>query len=239
MEIVVVGTGNVATHLAPALQRAGHVVHVVPSRGIVQLPHAELYVVAVKDDALPAVVAQMRRLASAPIVHTAGSVPASVADGVLYPMQTFSKARAVDFSSVHFFIEAATPALQDLLQAVAASVVGPRQVHQLDSEGRKRLHLAAVFACNFVNHCCTLAADVLRPAGVAFDVVLPLLDETVAKLHQMAPAQAQTGPAARHDQSVMQAHCQLLAEQPHMQHIYNMLSQSIENYTKNDQLRPD
>lgn len=213
---------------------------------------ADVYLFAVTDSSLPLLAQQLGALLrrhgaqdASVFLHTAGSIGMSVFQsctahyGVLYPMQTFSKARAVDFSSVHFFIEAATPALQDLLQAVAASVVGPRQVHQLDSEGRKRLHLAAVFACNFVNHCCTLAADVLRPAGVAFDVVLPLLDETVAKLHQMAPAQAQTGPAARHDQSVMQAHCQLLAEQPHMQHIYNMLSQSIENYTKNDQLRPD
>ena len=229
MDICIVGTGNVSTHLAPALQRAGHAVAVTRSRNLSALPPAALYIVAVKDDALPEVVTRMRSLTDAPIVHTAGSVSGAVVDGVLYPMQTFSKARAVDFASVHFFIEAGSPTVLAALRTVAESIVGPAQVHELDSEGRKRLHLAAVFACNFVNHCCTMAEDVLRPAGISFDVMLPLLDETVAKLHQLTPRQAQTGPAIRNDETVMNAHSQLLADRPDLQAIYDQLSASIRN----------
>lgn len=227
MDLCIVGTGNVSAHLAPALQQAGHNVVVTPSRNLSALPPAALYIVAVKDDALPGVVTRMRKLTKAPIVHTAGSVSGSVADGVLYPMQTFSKARAVDFASVHFFIEAGSSAVLEALRTVAESVVSPAQVHELDSEGRKRLHLAAVFACNFVNHCCTMAEEVLRPAGISFDVMLPLLDETVAKLHQLPPQQAQTGPAIRNDESVMEAHSQLLADRPDLQAIYRAMSDSI------------
>ena len=227
MKIVVVGTGNVASHLTPALCRAGFDAEMVPSRNIERLPAAQLYVVAVRDDALDAVVAQMRPLASGPIVHTAGSKAASAADGVLYPMQTFTKGRAVDFSTVHFFVEAESASVLGLLEQVAAAVGTPAHVHRLDSEGRRRLHLAAVFACNFVNHCCALAEDVLRPLGLPFDVMLPLLDETVSKLHHLPPREAQTGPAIRHDHTVLAAHHHLLSQQPRLQAIYDQLSASI------------
>ena len=227
MDLCIVGTGNVSAHLAPALQRAGHAVVVTQSRNLMALPPAALYIVAVKDDALPEVVALMRTLTKAPIVHTAGSVPGTAADGVLYPMQTFSKSRPVDFASVHFFIEAGSSAVMEALRTIAESLVGTSQVHELDSAGRKRLHLAAVFACNFVNHCCTMAEEVLRPVGIPFDVMLPLLDETVAKLHQLTPRQAQTGPAIRNDETVMAAHSQLLADRPDLQAIYRAMSDNI------------
>ena len=245
-----------ASHLTPALSRAGYDAEMVGSRDIRILPAADLYVVAVRDDALESVIGRMRQLTTSPIVHTAGSKPASLADGVLYPMQTFSKARPVDFSTVHFFIEAASPALLALLREVSERIVASSErlplqrdeseavanrvhesnveavsghVHELDSEGRKRLHLAAVFACNFANHCCTLAEEVLRPLGLPFEVMLPLLDETVAKLHHLSPHEAQTGPAIRHDESVMATHRDLLASQPQLQALYDLLSTSIQN----------
>lgn len=201
----------------------------VGSRNLSSLPEAELYVVAVADDALESVVIRMRRLTDGPIVHTAGSKPATLADGVLYPMQTFTKGRVVDFATVHFFVEASSPSISALVHEVATSVAAPGHVHELDSEGRRRLHLSAVFACNFSNHCCALAEELLRPLGLTFEVLLPLMDETVAKLHQLSPREAQTGPAVRFDQSVMAAHHNLLASVPRLQVIYDMLSASIQD----------
>ena len=95
---------------------------------------------------------------------------------------------------------------------------------------RRRLHLAAVFACNFTNHCCTLADDVLADAGLDFSVLLPLVDETIAKLHQLPPAQAQTGPAIRHDENVLGLQRAMLSDRPDLQEIYSLLSKSIQQY---------
>ena len=225
--IVVVGTGRVASQLAPALEKAGYDVVLQPSRHIVSVPQADLYVVAVKDDALESVVGRLRELTEAPIVHTAGSISASVADGVLYPMQTFSNGREVDFRQIHFFIEASSPEVSDQLRRVAGRLSADDHVHELDSAHRRYLHLAAVFSCNFVNHCCTLAEHVLGTVGLPFDIMLPLLDETVAKLHGMSPLAAQTGPAVRQDENVMASQQALLSGEPQMQDIYRLMSQSI------------
>ena len=148
--------------------------------------------------------------------------------GVFYPMQTFSKERAVDFSQVHFFVEAALESDVALLTSLASALTGDEQlVHPSTSAMRRRLHLAAVFACNFVNHCCTLSDELLAESGLDFSVMLPLLDETVAKLHELPPAAAQTGPAVRRDENVMGMQKAMLADRPDLQRIYSLLSESI------------
>ena len=100
-------------------------------------------------------------------------------------------------------------------------------VTQADSNERRYLHLAAVFACNFSNHCYALAAEILARHGMAFDALLPLIEETAQKVRTMHPRDAQTGPAVRFDENVIQAQLQLLADQPHLQELYMQLSQSI------------
>jgi predicted short-subunit dehydrogenase-like oxidoreductase (DUF2520 family) len=107
-------------------------------------------------------------------------------------------------------------------------------IYQLDSEGRKQLHLAAVFACNFVNHCYALSAEVLEAKGLPFSVMLPLVDETARKVHELAPRNAQTGPAVRGDQNVMQMQAAMLAGQPDVQHIYEVLSNDIQRLADYD-----
>jgi predicted short-subunit dehydrogenase-like oxidoreductase (DUF2520 family) len=116
--------------------------------------------------------------------------------------------------------------------ALASSVSD--NVRELNSDDRRFLHLAAVFACNFPNHCYALAADILERHGVSFDVLLPLIDETARKVHSLHPRQAQTGPAVRYDENVINAQLQLLADEPLKQQVYDLMSKSIHH----DQLRP-
>ena len=96
----------------------------------------------------------------------------------------------------------------------------------LDSDRRRLLHLAAVFACNFVNHCYAEASLLAAQAGIPFHVLLPLIDETAAKVHELTPQEAQTGPAVRYDRGVMQRQEALLAD-PVCQTVYRALSARI------------
>ena len=114
------------------------------------------------------------------------------------------------------------------LQTLAASISG--SVYELTTEERKYLHLAAVFACNFANHCYDMAASVLEQHGLPFSVMLPLIDETARKVHDLHPRQAQTGPAVRYDENVIRMQTALLTGSPELQHIYEILSQNIHQY---------
>ena len=239
-----------ATQFAKALCAKGHTIAAVFSRtmesatalskavggfatdSIAALPlDADAYIIAVKDSVLPALIAQLREGREArPMFHTAGSVPMSVFEGVrhhgvIYPMQTFSKECDVDFTHLPFFIEANDDESLQVATELATSVSD--NVRQLSSEERRYLHLAAVFACNFSNHCYTLAADILEQHGVPFDVLLPLIDETTQKAHTLHPRDAQTGPAVRYDENVIAAQLQLLDDEPLMQKVYNVMSRSI------------
>jgi predicted short-subunit dehydrogenase-like oxidoreductase (DUF2520 family) len=153
--------------------------------------------------------------------------------GVFYPMQTFSKEKAVDFSRVHIFIEGRDAGTLDLARKVAETLSA--NVHELNSSERRYLHLAAVFACNFANHCYALSAQILEAHGLPFESMLPLIRETAEKVETVHPREAQTGPAARRDENVMDAQKALLADNPQMQQIYDIMSKSIiETLNSND-----
>ena len=252
--IVFIGAGNLATNLAKALYRKGFRIVQIYSRteesarnlaekveaefttdlGDIN-PYARLYIVSLKDSAftelLPGIVAGKRK--ESLLVHTAGSLPMSVWEGyaeyygVFYPMQTFSKQREVDFREIPFFIEASTPEDTELLKAVAATL--SERVYEADSEQRKSLHLAAVFTCNFTNHMYALAADLLEKYHLPFDVMLPLIDETARKVHELKPKAAQTGPAIRYDENVINNHLGMLSDDVEMQRLYELISRSIFN----------
>lgn len=200
---------------------------------------ADVYIFAVTDSSLPALAegvgASLRRqnvaADSYAFLHTAGSVSMSVFTdcaahyGVFYPMQTFSKGRRVSLFEVPFFIEGNDDHTMQTAQSLAQTVSS--KVYALSSEGRKHLHLAAVFACNFANHCYQLSAELLEKHHIPFEVMLPLIDETAAKVHSLPPVEAQTGPAVRFDRGVMQAQLQLLADSDFHARIYDLMSQSI------------
>ena len=251
MKIVLIGAGNLATNLGVALKKAGHDVMQVYNRTMESaillanrlecactndvdkiLHGADVYIVSIKDDALESVVPKIcKGREESLFAHTAGSMPMDVFKGfarhygVLYPMQTFSKSKSVDFNEIPCFVEAESEDSLNVLKTLCASI--SNRVIEMTSENRKYLHLAAVFACNFANHCYTIAADVLEKHGIPFDVMLPLIDETAEKVHSLPPQQAQTGPAVRYDKNVMDKHLALLNENGNYEEIYKIMSKSI------------
>lgn len=212
---------------------AGHEVVSVNSRTLEALPReADVFVIAVKDAALAEVIrAATKGREGQLFVHTAGSMPLSlfagcaIHYGVFYPMQTFSKERSVSFANIPIFLETSDKQSMVVLRALAESITD--SVYELNSEERKYLHLAAVFACNFANHCYALAAKILEQHGLPFSVMLPLIDETARKVHELHPRDAQTGPAVRYDENVILMQSRLLAGSPVMQQLYELLSRSI------------
>ena len=244
MTIALIGRGRLATNLLPALRQAGHEVTSINSRTLEDLPlKADVYVISVKDNALQEVIRQATKGREEQLfVHTAGSMPMDVFKGytnrygVLYPMQTFSKERQVDFGEIPLFLEASDSETLATLRVLADSV--SQHVYELSSEERKYLHLAAVFACNFANHCYALSAEALAHVHLPFDVMLPLIDETARKVHELHPLDAQTGPAVRYDENVIRMQSALI-EDPLMREIYERISQSIHEKANNshDSLR--
>lgn len=256
MKIVLIGAGNLATHLGKALHAAGNDMVQVFSRTMQSAEtlaslldaepltdmaqvcdDADVYIFSVKDSALEQLISQLcgeEQLFGKEkkvFLHTAGSMPMSVFRGkalhygVLYPMQTFSKQREVDFSIIPCFIEANDEFALKQIEGLAGQI--SHRVFQLSSEDRKYLHLSAVFACNFANHCYAASQELLQQHGIPFDVMLPLIDETAAKVHGMTPKEAQTGPAVRYDENVIGKQIQLLENQPYFQKIYDCMSKSI------------
>lgn len=250
MKIVLIGAGNLATHLGKALHAAGHDMVQVFSRTMQSAEtlaslldaepltdmaqvrdDADVYIFSVKDSALEQLISQLCGDEKKVFLHTAGSMPMSVFRGmalhygVLYPMQTFSKQREVDFSIIPCFIEANDEFALKQIEGLAGQI--SHRVYQLSSEDRKYLHLSAVFACNFANHCYAASQELLQQHGIPFDVMLPLIDETAAKVHGMTPKEAQTGPAVRYDENVIGKQIRLLENQPYFQKIYDCMSKSI------------
>ena len=250
-KVVLIGAGNVATHLGDALLRAGYQILQVYSRTEVSAStlskrlgtsyttslddlrcDADVYIVALKDDVLqelaPLIVKGRER---ALFVHTAGSIPMQIWEGianrygVLYPMQTFSKQRKVDWNEVSVFVEALQEQDLEMLKELANNLTP--KVYEATSEQRKSLHIAAVFACNFSNHMYTLCDLLLSRQGLPFEVMLPLIDETTRKIHQLRPKDAQTGPAIRYDVNVMNKHLEMLETDKSIQEIYRIISKSI------------
>jgi len=251
MRIVLIGAGRLATNLGLSLLRAGHEIVCVYSRTMASaktlseriggqpvdkaedLPMgADAYIISIKDSALAGMIpAVTKGRESQVFMHTAGSMPMEMFKGmahhygVFYPMQSFSKERLVDFAEIPTFIEANDAKAMGVIRLLAESV--SERVRELSSDDRQYLHLAAVFACNFTNHCYAMAAEILEEHGMGFDVMLPLIDETARKVHQLHPLQAQTGPAVRYDENVIRHQAQLLQSHPVMKDLYERMSLHI------------
>lgn len=251
---VVIGSGNVASTIAPALERAGAidvcaVYSPTPGHAMTlasQLCNAKaltspdevpadagFYLVAVNDDAIAELPLELAPNPEALWVHTSGGVDASVLAplsdryGVFYPLQTFSKGVAVDLKRVPVFIEARENADVELLRKMASTITP--KVYEANGEMRCKMHAAAVFACNFTNHLWAMADDILRrETGTDLAVLHPLLEETLRKAIERCPADVQTGPAARGDRGVIDKHASLLKADE--AEIYRLLSEKIISY---------
>jgi predicted short-subunit dehydrogenase-like oxidoreductase (DUF2520 family) len=145
--------------------------------------------------------------------------------GVFYPLQTFSRQKAVNVSEIPFFIEGSDDEVTTLLMSLAERLTD--KVYKADSKQRATLHIAAVFACNFANHLWGISADILAQSGYSFDVFKPLLQETLRKAFEMGPTAAQTGPAKRGDMNVINGHLAKLDGDRH--ELYELITKMILN----------
>ncbi len=195
-------------------------------------PDADWLLLAVRDDAIGEVAAGLAPyVGQALATHTSGATPGTVLAphfrrfGVFYPLQSFSSEREPDWSTIPLCVDAVDPSDLIFLEKMAIQL-GAR-AWRINDEQRAALHVAAVFANNFVNHCYTVAEQLLAEKGLPFELLYPLMTETLAKALAHSPAQMQTGPARRGDQATLQRHLDLLAEHPEWQAMYNIISQSI------------
>lgn len=256
--IVLLGAGNVAHHLAPALLNAGMNLCQIYSRSMESArelgkktgigytsdlfavyPDCDIYVFCVSDDALLPLLKSLRTNNNPLLLHTSGSVPLSVFApyfenyGVLYPLQTFSKRRVLNFREVPLCIEASNESARTELVSMAEKLSD--RVREIPSEKRKKLHLAAVFANNFTNHLYGIAGKMLEEEGLDFSLLRPLIFETAHKVMLLSPEEAQTGPARRNDESILGMHRNLLKNDKKRLALYSLLSDSIkEALVKNE-----
>ncbi|MGQ1891428.1 Rossmann-like and DUF2520 domain-containing protein [Thermophagus sp. OGC60D27] len=248
---VIFGSGNVATHLGRAMTQAGITIRQIYSRNqaharelanltgsvpITELKNADsnadLWIISVSDDALDSITKQLPSYKGI-IVHTAGSIGMESLSqfqhfGVFYPFQTLSKKRDIDYKELPLLVEGSDPTTTQKLLLLASKV--STKVTKADSALRATLHIAAVLSCNFVNHLYTLSADLLENNNLSFDFLTPLIKETTQKILTMPPVEAQTGPAIRNDQSVMNKHLDRLSHNPSLKKIYELMSKSIVQY---------
>ena len=256
MKIALIGTGNVAWSLARAIDRLGdYTLSAVYGRDITKarevignlsghdaiavdsiraIPRdTDIYVIAVKDSAIEAVADSVPPDRSGALwLHTAGGVGVSVLarvssmHGVLYPLQTFTRGIDVDFKDVPLFIEGSTPEAICRIEHLANAL--STVVAHADSLRRRKMHVAAVFGCNFANFMWTMAQELMEQNGMTFEMLRPLIDETLRKAYAISPMEGQTGPARRHDCRLVNSHLSLLDGDK--AELYKMLSKSIMNY---------
>jgi len=197
---------------------------------------SNVIIVAVPDHRLKSVLDKIRCRPETLVAHTAGSIGIDVfpeqikRKGIFYPLQTFSKERKVVFKDLPFLLESSDKQSSAILENLAESVGG--KVHVVDNEHRRMLHLAAVFVCNFTNHMLTVGKDVALKAGFPFEVLGPLIKETISKAMDIGPENSQTGPAVRNDHNTIEKHLELLSFSSELQKIYSEMTRSIIKYYK-------
>jgi predicted short-subunit dehydrogenase-like oxidoreductase (DUF2520 family) len=249
LRCVIIGAGNLATHLGEELFRKGARIEQVYSRSetsarslaqrigasFATLPEeiasdADVYFIVLKDSAFGEVLPRIafdRKL----VIHCSGSLPMDVLKpftpnyGVLYPLQTFTKNKSVNFSEIPVFVEANNEISLHLITSIAQQL--SYNVNFSTSDERLYLHIAAVFACNFVNHMYSVADSILEKNGISFEMLKPLIAETAQKISSVKPFDAQTGPAVRFDQNIIAKHLEALGKMPDFADLYKTISKSI------------
>ncbi len=251
IKVVILGSGNVATHLTKAFIKSKNVEVVqVYTRSdtsnkikkieytndLSKLKNADVYFIAISDDAITDFSKKLN-LKNKLVVHTSGSVTlqelkCNARKGVFYPLQTINKKSKIKFKNVPICIETEYEEDYILLEKLAKSI--SEKVFKIDSEKRKHLHLAAVFVNNFTNHLYKIGNDICNEKNVSFEILKPLIKETANKIKYITPEEAQTGPAKRKDYKTIKKHLSFLDKE--QQKIYNLLSNSISNneLTKNN-----
>ena len=243
-----IGSGNVATHLAlgfkkaglniseiysPTTAHVGQLAKITGAKAVSKIAdlvkNIDLYVICVPDDKVKTVFDQLP-VVEGIIVHTSGITSIEVLKeakryGVLYPLQTFSKNKELNLKDVPFCVEGNSIETSDKLIEFAKSL--SRNVHLINSEERRYLHLTAVMVNNFTNHLYHVAEDILKSKEIDFELLLPLIKETAAKIERLEPGIAQTGPAKRNDKSTIDIHEEMLKHMPEYDELYRLISKQI------------
>ena len=250
MVFAIIGSGNVATHISKALHKNGHQILQVWSRTFLNAQTLALelgaevmhnltdlnesvncVILAVNDDVLSSVLKRIALKEQHILIHTSGTLSIDLLSakaknfGVLYPLQTLSKQVEIDFLNVPLCMEGSSVIVKEDLLKIAKSI--SHCVYEIDSEQRKTLHIAAVFACNFTNYFYAVAEGLLSEKQISFEILKPLIQETARKILIVQPAAAQTGPAIRKDVETMDAHLSALSHHPELQLIYKLISKEI------------
>ncbi len=252
MNVSFIGSGNLAWHLAPALDNTDYSVKEVYSPNlknakalVERLYHAEvkdsldfssspstIFIIAVSDDVIPDVARELILPEDTVLVHTSGSQPlnalayaATPRIGVFYPLQTFTRNKKVDFREIPFFIESEDPETEAVILKMARAIA--RNVHIISSSQRQALHVAAVFASNFTNHMLAISRDIMSDNKLDFEWMKPLIAETINKCLTLGPDKAQTGPAKRGDLEILDKHVEFLQYDEALAGIYKVISQHI------------
>jgi predicted short-subunit dehydrogenase-like oxidoreductase (DUF2520 family) len=252
MNLAFIGPGNLAWHLAPELENSGHSVKIISGRSKknLQLLAERLYDPVIRegfdfsqeniqmvflttpDSAIRDVVSEIILPDDCVLVHCSASISLDVlepaacpATGVFYLLQTFTRGYKIDFSQVPVLLEASSEETGNILAKMAKGI--SKDVYFIDSDLRKKLHLAATFACNFNNHMLTIARDLVDEYELDFDLLWPILKTTIQKAMELGPENAQTGPAVRCDYDTMDAHMELLEKDPELEEIYSLISKHI------------
>jgi predicted short-subunit dehydrogenase-like oxidoreductase (DUF2520 family) len=251
-KIAILGAGNVAWHLAPALEDAGHEIIEVYARDIQKAmeitervysaepkddldfseSQAEIFILAVKDSAISELADQIILPEESILVHTSGAMPLEILGyssatytGILYPLQSFTKGKKTEMDEVPFLVEAEDEEILQKLKRLAKSL--SPLVYQVKSKDRKAVHVAAVFASNFTNHLIRIAEEIMKRQGLDFEMLKPLIIETISKSLQLGAKKAQTGPAVREDYETLEEHHRFLAYNEQLAEIYRLISQDI------------
>jgi predicted short-subunit dehydrogenase-like oxidoreductase (DUF2520 family) len=228
ISVVIIGNGNVATHVVNAFLKVDTIaVTQINSRKLENIPSADITIIAVADDAIAKV---SSKITNSFVVHTSGSVSLDslknkTNKGVFYMFQTFSKDKKIDFSEVPFCLETENKNDYLLLEKFAKSI--GKKIYAVNYEQRKTLHVAAVFVNNFTNHLYKIGSDICIENNVPFEILQPLIKETAAKIEELSPKKAQTGPAIRNDKKTIENHLELLTKK--QQKIYKVFTKSIQN----------
>ncbi len=252
MNITIIGAGNVGYHLSQRLVEVGHRIQQIFSRKtdkVIRISKiikaepidnlssvkkgADLYILAVKDDAIGSVAEKIRKKipGNSWVVHTSGSTPSTVLEpyfenyGVFYPLQTFSMNRMAEFTDIPFLVDANKELMKERLYSLAETI-SPK-VYRIDDEARAKIHVSAVFVNNFTNHLYAIAEDMLRSEELPIEVISPLIQETAKKIRFHSPQTVQTGPAVRGDEATIQRHLEYLEKFPKYKEVYELLTGSI------------
>ena len=255
-KIVCIGAGKLASQLMPALEHAGYEVVQVYSRTLThakalanQLKHtiatddlshlqkeAEFYFFALKDDVMEDVAKELGYLENEKSIflHTSGILPLKAIPfkrkGIFYPLQTFSPGHAVNWKKTPILVTGENDEITSALQVMASKISD--LIFKVGDADRAALHVAAVFANNFTNHMLTLAEKICNEHHVSFEILKPIILETIEKALDSGPSNSQTGPAMRGDQQTIDKHLKMLDEDPGLQELYLKITKSIQKNSK-------